>query len=695
MAQKKHTAIAAPTERYLSRELSSLKFNQRVLDQVSRPEKDTFERLKFLEISAANLDEFFMIKVGRLYNYLDYNWVWSNRLGLQLVPFLSQLLHETQAVFQEQHKVFVEQLCPMLEAQQINIVQEIATLSQSVQQQLQTYFEKTLFPILTPRAVHKHQRFPTLPGRTLILGVVLQPSSGANASRQVSFIQIPRNLPRFYRLHHGSTLVPIEVIIQEHLSLLFPNRVIDSITLFRVTRDSNFLLDESDDIAANFVEELQRKLKKRNRSRVVRLELAASYDTWLVKFLQEEWKLASDNLFYVPSASLLDLTSVRGLIQHNSTRSQLLTSPLMLPDQGNLLEMLKHQDILLHHPYNSVDILLNLLEQAADDSQVLAIKITIYRLASQSAIIAALVKAALQGKHVVVVIEIKARFDEENNIQAAQELEEAGCLVIYGTSKVKVHAKMLMILRQEQDKVTQYIHLATGNYNEETATGYADIGLLTTEESYARDVASFFNVITAHASAQAYENLLTAPFDLRDKLVTLIRKEAENAQKGLSAGIVIKVNALEDEAIIDELYQASSAGVPIRLIVRGVCCLVPQKKGLSEHITVRSIVGEFLEHSRIFYFHQQGLPKVYAGSADLMVRSFDKRIEVLFAIKNPVLQQQIMHILAYNLRDNVNSYLMNADGTYSKATADDGAFFNIHTAFLHVTLAEVMEAKLF
>lgn len=695
MAPKKRTPPKTTSARYFSRDLSWLKFNKRVLDQAKKPKKAISERLRFLTIGAANLDEFFMIKVGRLYNYLDYNRAWTNHLGLQVGPFLHQLLQEAQVAFQQQHTVFVEQLRSALEAQHLTIVQDPTTLDQAAQQQLRTYFEQTLFPILTPRVVDSQRAFPALSNNALIWGVVTQLPTEEKPVKQLSFVQIPQNLPRFYRLHQGSILVPIEAIVRQYWSLLFPNRTISATTLFRITRNGNLSLDESDDIEASFVEELKRKLKTRNQGRVVRLELATPCDPWLVARLQHQWKLEQDNLFYVPASSLLDLDGLQDLGQSSSTKSHLPIPPLVPSEQDNLLEALKHQDLLLHHPYNSMDLLLDLLENAAEDPQVLAIKMTIYRLAPQSAVVEALLKAAAQGKHVVVLIEIKARFDEENNIKAAQQLEEAGCLVIYGESSIKTHAKMLLIVRQEATQVTQYVHLATGNYNEETARGYADVSLLTTDEGYARDVASFFNVITGNASAKTYENLITAPFDMRDRLTALIQQEAQNAQQGLPAGIVIKVNALADEAIIEELYKASAAGVPIQLIIRGICCLIPQKPGLSDNITVRSIVGDFLEHARIFYFHQQGAPQVYAGSADMMLRSFDKRIEALFRLKNPVLQQQVINILAYNLQDNVNSYLMQSDGTYVKVVPGNAPPFNIHEEFFKVTLAEVMKAQLF
>ena len=704
MAKDKSTAQETPTTpqqpaRYLSRDLSWLKFHKRVLDQVGRAEKTIFERLKFLIISAANLDEFFMVRVGRLYNYIDYNWNGVHKLGLHAIPFRHQLLQEAQAAFQKQHAYLLQQLCPLFEANHFTVVQDLATLSQPAQQELRAYFEKTVFPMLTPMVFDSHRACPALANRVLVLGVVTRNPADKKAPKKLSFIQLPQHLARFYSLHrrHSMDFIPVEEIIRAHLPMLFKNVPILSVTLLRITRNGDVSLEESDDIEANFVEELKRKLKNRNKGRVVRLEIEAHHDPWLLALLKRRWNIDQDNVFQVPAQSLMDLTGFQQLVQHNGTQRHPPVPPLSYPTQsaGDLFEVLKQQDILLHHPYNSMDLLIDLIEKAAEDSHVLAIKMTIYRLAQESAVTAALGKAAARGKHVAVLIELKARFDEEHNLQEAQKLERAGCLVIYGVSKVKTHAKVMMIVRKEAEHVTRYVHLSSGNYNEDTAKGYADLSLMTTDKGYAQDVAEFFNVITGHSLPRTYAHLITAPLDIRAQLTALIRQEVQNAQQGLPCGVAIKVNALEDEATIEELYKASQAGVSIQLIVRGICCLLPQKPGLSENITVRSIVGDFLEHTRIFYFHNQGAPKVYTGSADIRVRSFDKRIEALFILKNPVLKQQVINILAFNLKDNLNSYRMQADGTYTRVEPGDEPPFNMHEAFFKVTRAAVMSACLF
>ena len=361
----------------------------------------------------------------------------------------------------------------------------------------------------------------------------------------------------------------------------------------------------------------------------------------------------------------------------------------------DIFEVLKHRDILLHHPYNDIEPLLDLIEKSAEDPDVLAIKLTIYRLASESRITAALLKAAENGKHVSVLFELKARFDEENNMREAQRLHKAGCFVIYGVSSIKTHTKLLLIVRKDGKQVTRYVHMSSGNYNEQTAKLYTDLGLLSTNEVYAHDVSEFFNVITGHSSPTDYQYLITAPRDMREQLVTLIRQEAKNAQEGLSSGIAIKINSLEDREVISELYKASQAGVPIKLIVRGICCLRPGRAELSENISVRSIVGDFLEHSRIYYFHNNNEPKIYSGSADVMVRSFDRRLESLFLAVNPTVKKQMMNILGYNLRDNVNTYLMQEDGSYQVRERGKEAAFDIHKEFFRVTREELEKVELF
>ncbi len=688
---------------YISRDLSWLKFNYRVLEQAKHIDRSIFDRLKFLSITASNLDEFCTIRLGSLYNYLDYNKERFDYNGLREEPFRKLLLAETKKFFNDQNEYYINSLKPLFH-QNGFAISAYNELSPEDTQKVNDYFNHIIFPMLTPMVFDNYHTFPVLMNNRLLFGVVTNTNDAQNQQR-VSFIQVPQNLPRFYELPSEDIIqfVPIEEIIRNNIHHLFRNVEIASTNLFRINRNGDFTLEESEDIESNFLEDLKRKLKTRRTGRVVRLDVEENPDPWMVRLLKIQWDLDDHNIFAVPKESMLEFNGLMQIIGHKefkSKRSQppAPIKPLNFPEQGSrdLFEVLKERDILLHHPYNSMEPVLELLEKAADDPYVLSIKITIYRVAKESRVTAALLRAAENGKHVAVLFEVKARFDEENNLREAQRLQKAGCFVIYGVSSLKTHTKLLLIVRKEEDdKVYRYVHLSSGNYNESTSRLYVDIGLLTTKEVYANDVSEFFNVITGHSQPSTYRNLITSPRDMRIQLCNLVKREAENARNGIPSGIVIKLNSFQDKELIDELYLASQAGVPIKLIVRGMCCLRPGRRGLSESIEVISIVGEYLEHSRIYYFHNAGNPKVYIGSADAMVRSFDRRIESLFQLDDDFLKRQAINNLRYNLKDNVNSYIMKEDGTYVIKELNGEPPFNIHKEFYHVTRDIVMEAKLF
>lgn len=689
---------------YISRDLSWLQFNYRVLDQAKHEGRSVFDRLKFLSITASNLDEFCTIRLGSLYNYLDFGKERFDYNGLREEPFRKLLLARTKQFFIDQNDYYVQHVRPLF-SQNGFLISDYKSLSVETVERVNRYFQKTIFPMLTPMVFDNYHTFPALMNNRLLFGVVTRNTSDNLNQFKVSFIQVPHNLPRFYEVATDDLIyfVPIEEIIRNNIYHLFRNVEIVSSNLFRINRNGDFTLEESEDIESNFLEELKRKLKTRRTGRVVRLEVEENPDPWMMRLLKIQWDLDDNNIFYVPSESMLDFTGLLQIINHKefkSKRSQLPDpiKPLNFPEHGSrdLFEVLKERDILLHHPYNSMEPVLELLEKAADDPYVLSIKITIYRVAKESRVTAALLRAAENGKHVSVLFEVKARFDEENNLREAQRLQKAGCFVIYGVSSLKTHTKLLLIVRKdEDDKVYRYVHLSSGNYNEATSRLYVDIGLLTTKEIYANDVSEFFNVITGHSQPVAYRNLITSPRDMRIQLCNLVKREAENARNGTPSGIVIKLNSLQDKEFIDELYKASQAGVPVKLIIRGICCLRPGRKLVSENIEVRSIVGEYLEHSRIYYFHNANNPKVYIGSADAMVRSFDRRVESLFLLDEEILKKQAINNLRYNLKDNVNSYVMKEDGSYVKKELNDDVPFNIHKEFYHVTRDIVMNASLF
>jgi polyphosphate kinase len=689
---------------YISRDLSWLQFNYRVLDQARHTDRSIFDRLKFLSITSSNLDEFCTIRLGSLYNYIDYGKERFDYNGLREEPFRKILLAEMQRFSKDQSDYYVNKLKPLFE-QNGFMIAGYEDLSVENVQRVNEYFNTIIFPMLTPMVFDNYHTFPVLMNNRLLFGVVTKNPADNNNQLKVSFIQIPHNLPRFYEIQADNLIqfVPMEDIICKNVHNLFRNVEIASINLFRINRNGDFTLEESEDIETNFLEDLKRKIKTRRSGRVVRMEVEENPDPWMMRLLKIQWDLDDHNVFQVSKESLLDFTGLQQIVQHKEFKGkraqpQAPIKPLNFPEHGSLdlFEVLKERDVLLHHPYNSMDPVLELLEKAADDPYVLSIKITIYRVAKESRVTAALLKAAENGKHVSVLFEVKARFDEENNLREAQRLQKAGCFVIYGVSSLKTHTKLLLIVRKgEDDKVYRYVHLSSGNYNESTSRLYVDIGLLTTREVYANDVSEFFNVITGHSQPTTYRNLITSPRDMRIQLCNLVKREAENARNGIPSGIVIKLNSFQDKELIDELYAASQAGVTIKLIVRGMCCLRPGRKGVSENIQVISIVGEFLEHSRIYYFHNAGTPKVYIGSADAMVRSFDRRIESLFSLEEDILKKQAINNLRYNLKDNVNSYVLQEDGSYVIKELNGEAPFNIHKEFYNITKEIVMGANLF
>jgi len=687
--------------KYISRDLSWLRFNYRVLDQAKDPGRSLFDKLRFLSITSSNLDEFFMIRVGSLYNYLDYGKERVDYSGLRELPFRRKLLDFAHRFVNDQSLTYLNELKPQFEKNGFSI-RRMEELTEIELKKVEGYFKNTVFPLLTPMVYDSYHGFPLIINQVLTFGVVTREAGGSEGGapatmlpdlergqERLTFVQIPQNLTRFFEITRKDRVVfvPIEEIVRANLPKLFRNVEIVSADLLRITRNGDFTLEESEDIDSNFIKEIQTGLKTRKRGRVVRVEVEPDASAYLMNILRERWNIDNGNIFVIPV--LLDMKGLNQILRYPSFKGKgsklpAPVLPLSLPEgaEDNMFEYLKHHDVLLHHPYNSIETVVRLLERAAEDPQVLGIKQTIYRLAEDSRVTAALLKAAENGKHVSVLFEVKARFDEERNIREGARLEKAGCFVIYGVGKYKTHTKMLMIIRKEGEKVTRYVHIGSGNYNEQTSRLYTDLSMLTTNDTYGHDVSEFFNVITGHSQPDDYEYLITAPRDMRQQLIHLVREEAKNAKKGLPSGIVMKMNSLEDRELIDEFYKASKAGVPMRFIVRGICCLRPGRAGLSENIEVKSIVGEYLEHARLLYFHHGGEARLYAGSADAMVRSFDRRIEALFLIVNPQLRREAIQILQLNLLDNLNSYVMREDGAYIRQVPAAGEPpVNIHRDF--------------
>ncbi len=673
----------------ISRDLSWMKFNERVLDQVRKPTLNIFEKFKFLAITASNLDEFITVRVGSLYNYLDFNRERIDYSGLKEVQFRKVLLNTIKKFIDERNKIFREELKPHFEENGFRII-KYEDLNTQQLAEVEDYFDNTIYPMLTPMVYDHTHVFPILLLKSLILGIVTfdtQTSlfSEYEENKKLSFVQIPANIPKFYEFETEKFVdfLPIEQIVRNQIHKLYKNVSIESIDLFRIIRNGDFTLDENDDVDADFVVEVKEKIRSRQAARIVAMVIENNPSKWMMDILIKKWEIDKYNIHV--NQELMDYTRLFQIVNHPEFKDEMPSIGTSIPPKNfnrdlNIFDAIKENDILLHHPYNNFEPVLQLIERAAEDPNVLAIKLTIYRLAKRSRITAALLKAAENGKHVSALFEIKARFDEENNIREAEKLQKAGCFVIYGIGSLKTHTKLMLIVRKEDTKVVQYAHLASGNYNEETSKLYTDIGLLTANEDYTKDIAEFFNVITGHSQPSSYKNLITSPKNMRNALINLIRNEAKNAQEGKIAGICLKVNSLEDREIIEELYKASQKGVKIELIVRGICCLRPGRKNLSENIKVRSIVGNFLEHARIFYFHNDGQPRVFGGSADIMVRSFDKRIESLFEFINEDIKKQLIHILEVNLNDTLNSYQLKENGDYTKVD-EKGDGLDIHTYF--------------
>jgi len=683
----------------ISRDLSWLNFNYRVLDQVKDKNRTVLDKLKFLSIVSSNFDEFFEIRVGSLYNYIDNNKKRIDYSGMREEPFREFLLGQCSKFFDDFNTYFSNTIITELNEKKI-FIGDLHDLDDEGQKRAKKYFKKTIFPMLTPMVFDSLHSFPILMNKVLIFGVVTK-TKDSSKKKKISFIQIPINLPRFfeYKIEDNIFFIPIEKIISKYIDKFFRSVLIESVSLFRIIRNGDFTLEESEDIETNFLEELKQKLKDRKFSRVVRIEISKSFDDYLLKSLKERFKVDDLNIMRLKSKTILDYTSLNQIIDY-SEFSELLPnypSPIKSIDmegdnEKSIFEILSDRDVFLHHPYNSFDPVIKLLNEAADDPNVLSIKITLYRTAKNSGVIDALLKAAEKGKHVSVLFEVKARFDEENNLRNGYKLEKAGCYVIYGIGSLKTHTKLLLIVRREGKKVKNYAHMGTGNYNETTSRLYTDLSLMTSNQKYTKDALEFFNVITGHSVPDDYENLITAPIYMRDKIISLIQGEIDTSLSGGEGKICIKINSLQDKHVINKLYEASNSGVKVCLIVRGICCLRPGREGLSENIKVLSIIGDYLEHSRLYYFHNGGDPIIYSGSADVMIRSFKRRIESLFKINEEFIKKEAITILNYNLRDNCNSYKLNEDGTYSKREKGKNKEFNLFKEFYLIDRNKVEES---
>ena len=652
-------------EYYLNRELSWLKFNERVLGEASIPVTPLLERLKFIAIACSNLDEFFMVRVGTLKNQQEESPDWLDAAGMSPAQQLSEIAKSTHKQVKQQYRLLKE-LRRKLESEQI-VFFNAENLSPISAEWIRKYFESTIAPVLTPLAVDASHPFPFLSNRSLNLGVTLLDKTG---EANIAVIQVPSVLPRLLEIpiEKGKRcFVFLEDVIRLYCRKLFHGYKIKNIVPFRITRNADFLIDEEE--ADDLLLEVERSLRQRKRGRAVRLEIGAVDNKSLKKFLLAELRISEDDLYEINGP--LDLTcfnkfaDIAGL-DHLRQAPLQPQRPLDLLYRDNLFDAIRERDLLLHHPYESFRPVVEFVRQAAEDPDVLAIKQTLYRVSGNSPIVRALAQAAENGKQVTVVVEIMARFDEENNILWARRLEEAGCHVIYGLVGLKTHAKMCLVVRRENSGIRRYVHMGTGNYNDATARVYTDMGLFTANDQFGADASGFFNVLTGYSDPPVWNKISVAPLGLRDRIVELIDQEIQFAREGKPARIIAKMNSLVDKDIIAQLYEASAAGVRIDLIVRGICVLRPGLPGVSANILVRSIVGRFLEHSRIFYFNGGGEEKCFLSSADWMPRNLNSRVELFFPVETEVHRKRILGVLELLLTDNQKAYEMREDGSYRR-----------------------------
>ncbi len=641
---------------YINRELSWLEFNYRVLEEALDKTNPILERFKFLAITASNMDEFFMVRVAGLTEQHEAGRNRPDPAGLPPKDQLKAISEAVHDMMSQQYNCLNRQLMPQLEQNGIQIV-KYKDLTDEEADYVKTYFRTTLFPIITPMAIDQSRPFPLVAGKSLNFIVEI----GGESEEFFAFVQVPGVVSRIFRLPSGNRYILLEDIIRKHIGKLFKGYDVLNCACFRIIRNGDLEFDEED--AHDLLSEIEESVKQRRRGQPVRLEVEKDISDKSFNFLKKELHADNESIYRVNGP--LDLTvcfAIAG-VEAPAELSDAPMPPIPRPEfeDRNIFDVIREGDILLHHPYDSFDAVVDFVKQAASDPNVLAIKQTLYRVSGNSPIIHALIQAAENGKQVTVLVELKARFDEENNIIWARTLEKAGCHVIYGLVGLKTHCKLCLVVRQEEDGIRRYVHLGTGNYNDKTAKTYTDLGLMTAKESYGRDVSALFNVLTGYSKETDHSRIAVAPTGLRQMFASAIKRETENAKKGRPAKIIAKMNSLVDVKIIDLLYEASQAGVKITLIVRGICCLRSGVPGVSDNITVISIVGRFLEHSRIYYFENAGSPTIWLASADWMPRNLDRRVEVAFEISDDKLCEKIKKILNITLKDSVKTRIQQAD----------------------------------
>ena len=686
-------------EYYNNRELSWLAFNERVLEEAEDETNPLLERLRFIAIFSSNLDEFFMVRVAGLQDQVRAGFHKpENKAGLTPKEQLEKIAEKTQALVRRQMEVFRHLIFELLPKENIYLT-DIKSLSKEQQQYINEMFEETIFPVLTPIAVDAYRPFPTLLGKTLNLLVLLEDTKVLSEfNEKVAIIQVPSVLDRFIEVPAGpdkKVFVLLEDVITSHVDRLFYGYNVKSVQAFRLTRNADLTIHEEG--AQDLLVEIEKELKKRKWGIGSRLEVRdGEMNDDVLEYLLEEFEISESDVFKIDGP--LDLTFLFSFVkklsqgrEHLLYESFIPQRPLDLESDEDIYEKALEKDLFFHHPYESFEPIVEFITEAANDPTVLAIKQTLYRVSGNSPIIQALKQAAENGKQVTVLVELKARFDEENNVHWAKELEQSGCLVIYGMHNLKTHSKITLVVRRKNGKIERFVHLGTGNYNDATAKTYTDMGIITTNKEFGIDATNFFNYLSGYTEKPRFHHIVVSPYDIRDKFIEMIDQEIEFHKKYGNGFIRAKMNALTDKDLIMKLYEASINGVKIELLIRGICCLRPGIPGISENITVTSIVGRFLEHSRIYWFHHNGENKIYLSSADMMTRNMVRRVEILFPIYSAEIKQRIMHIFSTQLADNVKARVQDSTGKYRYKERKEGeSVINSQELFILEATSTVM-----
>ena len=656
-------------EYFENRELSWLGFDERILGEARDKGNPLFERLKFLSITASNLDEFFMVRVASLKDMVNAGYTKKDIAGMTPQQQLDAIHDRVHTFMNTQYSTWKRSLLPGLVQCGLHVVENHEELSPEQGRFVDHYFMENVYPVLTPMAVDSSRPFPLIVNKTLNLGALLKKKEEKEEVLEFATVQVPSVLPRIVEIPSAEkgarSVILLEEIIERNMAKLFLSYDVICVHPYRIMRNADLTIDEDD--ASDLLKEIQKQLRKRRWGEVIRLEVEEKIDKRLLKILRKEFEIKEDGIYRINGP--LDLTflmkmyGIEGFDDYKTPRY--IPQPVPeLTGKPDIFEEIRKGDILLHHPYQTFDPVVDFVKKASRDPQTLAIKQTLYRVSGNSPIIAALAQAAENGKQVSVLVELKARFDEENNIAWAKMLERAGCHVIYGLVGLKTHSKITLVVRREEDGIRRYVHLGTGNYNDSTAKLYTDMGLLTCSEPIGEDATAVFNMLSGYSEPASWNKLCLAPIWLRDRFLDMIRRETAHAKKGDPAHIIAKMNSLCDEELIEALYEASAAGVKIELIVRGICCLKVGIPGVSENISVRLIVGTFLEHSRIYYFLNGGQEEIYLSSADWMPRNLDRRVEILFPVENERLKKEVFHVLEIQLQDTMKAQVKQPDGSY-------------------------------